>query len=114
MPSFPPPTTYRPPAPSSGDAGAPEPGSRVVRVGAVIGAGVVAASLASVPGALRVAPAVPAEGLVNVWLALVACALVPAIACVVILRAAREGLRAFGGPGASATALGFVAWATAT
>jgi hypothetical protein len=86
----------------------------VVRFGAIIGAGVVAASLASIPAALRVAPAVPSEGLVDVWLALVACALLPAIAGVAVLRAAREGLRAFGGPGASARALGFVVWATAT
>src|SRR3989442_1076731 len=59
MPSIPPPTTFRPPAPSSGE---PERVSRVLRFGAVVGAGVIAAALAAIPAAMRVAAAAPAGG----------------------------------------------------
>src|SRR5258706_15175327 len=108
-----PPTTFRPPAPSTGEP-EPERGSRVVRFGAVVGAGVLAAAIATIPAGMRVAPTVPGEVPLDVWLTLAACAMPPAIVAVAILRGAREGLRAFGGPQASASAFGFVLWLFAT
>jgi hypothetical protein len=45
-----------------------------------------------------------------VWIALAAAALVPMTAAVVVLRGAREGLRAFAGPGAGLRASGVGLW----
>ena len=44
------------------------------------------------------------------WVALAAAALVPMVAAVVVLRGAREGLRAFAGPGAGLRAFGVGLW----
>jgi hypothetical protein len=81
----------------------------VLRVGAVVGAGAAAAVVCVVPAALRVS----SEGEPGVGQALVAlsaCALVPMIASIVVLRGAREGLRAFAGPGAGLRAFGVGLW----
>jgi hypothetical protein len=60
---------------------------------------------------MRVATALGAEGTGRAWTGLAASALVPMVATVVILRGAREGLRAFGGPGAELRAYGAALWA---
>jgi hypothetical protein len=60
---------------------------------------------------MRVAAALGAEGTGRAWTGLAAAALVPMVATVVILRGAREGLRAFGGPGAELRAYGAALWA---
>jgi hypothetical protein len=109
--SSPPPTYYRPPPPEGGG----EPVAPILRrVGAVVGAGVIAAGLACVPAALRVAAASVPEGFPGAWLALVACAIVPCVVGVAVLRSAREGLRAFAGPDASLHLLGLIAWIVST
>ena len=79
-----------------------EPGTFVTRFGAVVGLAVAAAAACSVPAAVRVARSLPGvEGAVEqAWFALAAASLPPMLAAVMVLRAAREGLRAFGGPGA--------------
>ena len=82
-------------------------GSFVVRFGTAVGLGAVAALAGAVPATLRVASvATEGPGAARVWLALAAAALVPMVVAVVVLRGAREGLRAFGGPGAGLRASG--------
>jgi len=81
------------------------------RAGSLLGAGAIAASLASVPAALRVASAASPLG---AWLAIVACILVPAITAVAVVRGARDGWSAFEGADAGVDAAGVVAWTLAT
>jgi hypothetical protein len=83
------------------------------RAGSVLGAGAVAASLAAVPASLRIAhdASVP---LLGAWLAVVACAMLPAIAFVAILRGARRGLQAFAGPDAPLVFVAGIAWCAST
>jgi len=89
-----------------------EPGSFVTRFGAVVGLAVAAAAACSVPAAVRVARSLPGvEGAVEqAWFALAATSLVPMLAAVMVLRSAREGLRAFGGPGAQLRIYGVLLW----
>jgi hypothetical protein len=82
-------------------------GSIVLRVGAGVGASVLAASLCVVPAALRIG------GGASTWVVLAALALAPMIVAVPVLRRARVGLRAFGGPHASASMLAVVLWLVA-
>jgi hypothetical protein len=97
-------------------APAPSPvedtGSLVTRFGAVVGLAVAAAAASSVPAAVRVARSVPGmEGAVgHAWVALAAATLLPMLAAVMVLRAAREGLRAFGGPAAQLRIYGVLLW----
>jgi hypothetical protein len=88
-----------------------EGGSLVVRFGTAVGLGAVAALAAVLPATMRVALAAgDRAGSARVWLALGAAALGPMVASVVVLRGAREGLRAFGGPGAGLRAFGLGLW----
>lgn len=97
-------------------ASAPPPpkadtGSFVVRFGTAVGLGAVAALAGAVPATLRVASvAAHGPGAVRVWIALAAAALLPMVVAVVVLRGAREGLRAFAGPGAGLRVAGAGLW----
>jgi hypothetical protein len=97
----------RPPPP----APAPESGSAVVRFGTAVGMGAVAALVGVLPATMRVASSGAEEpGVTRAWVALAAAAFGPMVAAVVILRGARGGLRAFGGPGAELRAFGVGLW----
>jgi hypothetical protein len=86
-------------------------GSFVVRFGTAVGLGAVAALVGAIPATLRVASvATEGPGAAQVWLALAAAALVPMVLAVVVLRGAREGLRAFAGPGAGLRLAGVGLW----
>jgi hypothetical protein len=89
----------------------PQP-SLAFRAGSLLGAGTFAALASVFPSALRVASFVP-SGL-GPWLALAACATVPATIAVAVLRSAREGARAFAGDDASLAAWSVGAWALST
>jgi len=96
-----------PPSPRVAVQGAP----LVVRFGTSVGLGAVAALAAAIPATMRIAPVVgDGVGAARVWLALAAATLVPMLAAVAVLRGAREGLRAFAGPGAGLRALGASLW----
>jgi hypothetical protein len=97
------------PAPATPPALPDERGSTVVRVGTAVGSGAMAALACAVPAAMRVASA-DGPGTASTWVALAAVALGPMIAAVVVLRGAREGLRAFAGPGAGLRAFGIGLW----
>ncbi len=86
-----------------------ERGATLLRVGATVGAGAAAAIVCVVPATLRVATD-GEPGVAQALIALAACALVPMIASIVALRGAREGLRAFAGPGAGLRAFGVGLW----
>ncbi len=97
-----------PPPPSARPG---ETGSLVSRFGTTVGLGAAAAMACALPATLRVSRALGgAESPLLVWVALAAIALVPMIASLVVLRRAREGWRAFGGPGASAFIYGVSLW----
>jgi hypothetical protein len=86
-----------------------ERGSAVLRMSAAVGAGALAALACVLPGALRVALGSDV-GVGRGLVALAACALVPMIASIVVLRGAREGLRAFSGQEAGLRAVGVGLW----
>jgi hypothetical protein len=90
---------------------AAEAGSFIVRLGTAVGLGALAALAGAVPATFRVA-SVAADGPATwrVWCALAAGALVPMVAAVVVLRGAREGLRAFVGPGTGLRVAGAGLW----
>ncbi|MCL2449597.1 MAG: hypothetical protein FWD17_11675 [Polyangiaceae bacterium] len=67
----------------------------ILRLGTAVGLGAGAALACVLPATLRVA-AVSPEGGPRVWITLGAAALLPMIGAVVVLRGARDGLRAFG------------------
>jgi hypothetical protein len=72
-----------------------------VRFGTAVGLAAVAALACVVPAAMRVASSDAGDvGKTHAWIALAAAALLPMLAAVVVLRGAREGLRAFAGSGA--------------
>jgi hypothetical protein len=81
-----------------------------MRFGTAVGLAAVAALACALPAAMRVSSANAAEGTARVWVALAAAALGPMVAAVVVLRGAREGLRAFGGPGSALRAFGAALW----
>jgi len=87
-----------------------ESGSLVMRFGAAVGLAVGAAAACSVPASVRVARSLPGMALEHTWVALAAASLVPMLAAVIVLRAAREGLRAFAGPGANLRIFGVGLW----
>jgi hypothetical protein len=72
------------------------------------------ASLAcSIPATTRVSASVAhIHGPARVWVALAAAALVPMLLAILVLRIAREGLRAFGGAGWQLRAYGAALWLT--
>ncbi len=106
MPS--PPST-KPPLPLS-PGPSEETGSLVLRFGTAVGLAAVAAMAASFPAALRVGAGLGDDGTGRVWTVLASASLVPMVSAVVVLRGAREGLRAFGGPGAELRAYGVALW----
>lgn len=84
----------------------------VLRFGTTFGAGVLGAAVAAIPAAIRVAAgAVPACSPYNAWLMLTVAGVVPMVIAIVLLRGARVGLKAFGGPGKWTRFSGFVLWA---
>lgn len=98
-------SAYPPPAPSAG----PDERSATLRVGGAVGAAALATFACVVPAAMRVA-STPELGTLQAWAALFAAALGPMVAAVVVLRGAREGLRAFAGSGAELRAFGVGLW----
>ncbi len=74
-----------------------------------MGAGAGAAIVCVLPAALRVASH-GEPGVAPALVSLAACALAPMIAAVAVLRGAREGMRAFAGPGAGLRAFGVGLW----
>jgi hypothetical protein len=96
-----------PPPPRVAEGG----GSFLVRTGTALGSAAFAALGCALPATLRVASlADAAASAPRAWLALAAVALVPMVAAVVVLRGAREGMRAFAGPGAGLRAFGVALW----
>jgi hypothetical protein len=95
----------------------PEAGSIVLRFGSAVGLASAAALACAVPPALRISAALGADGTAatpptgRAWIGLAAAALVPMVGTVIVLRGAREGLRAFGGAGAELRAYGGGLWA---
>jgi len=87
-----------------------EAGSWVTRFGTAVGLAAVAALACALPAAMRISSANASESTARVWVALAAAALGPMVAAVVVLRGAREGLRAFGGPGSALRAFGVTLW----
>jgi hypothetical protein len=74
----------------------PKPGpTRVLRLGTAVGLAAAASLACVLPATLRIAGS-SSEGATRVWIALGAAALGPMVAAIVVLRGAREGLRAFG------------------
>jgi hypothetical protein len=103
-----------PSTPPSPPARPREPGSLVSRFGTTVGVAAAAALACAFPATLRVSRALGGvESTAHVWLALASAVLVPMIAAVFVLRRAREGWRAFGGPGASAFVYGVSLWLAA-
>jgi hypothetical protein len=95
---------------------APETGSFGLRFGTAVGVAGAAALACAVPAALRISAGFGADataatpGTGKAWVGLAAAALAPMVAAVVILRGAREGLRAFGGEGGELRAYGVGLW----
>jgi hypothetical protein len=84
-----------------------------VRIGTALGLAAAGALACALPAALRVsssASGAGATGTVRAWFALAAAGLVPMLASVVVLRGAREGLRAFTGEGAGLRVWGAGMW----
>ncbi len=82
-----------------------------MRFGTAVGVAAVAAMAGALPAALRVGAGLGQDGTGRVWTGLAAASLVPMVGTVVVLRGAREGLRAFGGTGADLRAYGVALWA---
>lgn len=96
-----------PPPPRAAEGG----GSFFVRLGTALGVAAVAALACALPATLRVASLTDSRASTpHTWLALAATALLPMLAAVVVLRGAREGIRAFAGPGAGLRAFGVGLW----
>src|SRR5208283_2583547 len=88
-------------------------GSLLVRIGTALGLSAAAALACALPAALRVSSAgggSGANGTAHAWVALAAAELVPMLVAVLVLRGAREGLRAFTGEGAGLRAWGMAVW----
>jgi hypothetical protein len=84
----------------------------VTRFGTAFGVAALGASLAAIPAAIRIGAAdAPACGTMNAWMVLAGVGVGPMLAAIVVLRGARVGLKAFGGPGADTRLAAFVLWA---
>jgi hypothetical protein len=80
-------------------------------LGTAVGLAALAALACALPATLRVSAAVAGtEGAPRVSVALAAAALAPMIVSIIVLRSAREGLRAFVGPGLELRAYGVFLW----
>lgn len=100
--------SYAPPPRSS----AARP-SLVARFGSAVGMAAAAALVCVLPAALRVSAdlaGVSGTQTIRVWLALAAVTLGPMLGAILVLRGAREGLRAFLGPRALLSAFGVGLW----
>ena len=104
------PSPSQPPGPIAPNP-SEETGSFVLRFGTAVGLAAAAALASALPAAMRVAAALGAEGTGRAWTGLAALSLAPMVATVVVLRGAREGLRAFAGPGAGLRLYGAMLWA---
>jgi hypothetical protein len=88
-----------------------EGASAVLRFGTAVGMAVLAALASTGPAAMRVSSAVASgPGTARIWLALAAAALAPMVAAIIVLRRARDGLRAFAGDSAGPRAFGVGLW----
>ncbi|MCL2777170.1 MAG: hypothetical protein FWD73_04135 [Polyangiaceae bacterium] len=96
-----PPTLDREPFEGNGT-----PGSRVTRFGTVVGGGVLAALVASIPAELRIG-----GGSIATWLALSSVITPIGIGVVFVFRRARVGLRHVTGNSSSLFAFGVLSWA---
>ncbi len=94
-----------PPPPTSVE----DAGSLVLRFGTAMGLTATAALACAVPASIRIARGLDGS-VAHVWVGLAAAALGPMLVMVIALRAAREGLRAFVGPGAALRAYGVGLW----
>src|SRR5262245_15560045 len=98
FPSSPPSSSWRPPQlkpPSD-----LESGHRLLRFGALVGAGALSTLAATVPAAIRVADVPDAvDGVLQMWMAIAGAAVVPTILATAALRGARASLHAFTGAG---------------
>jgi hypothetical protein len=83
----------------------------VLRFGTAVGLAAAAALTCALPATMRISAAIDSEATARIWAGLAATALVPMVAMVVVLRGAREGLRAFAGEGAELRAYGVGLWA---
>jgi hypothetical protein len=82
-----------------------------MRFGTAVGLAAVAALACATPAWVRVEHGLTgADGSARVWLALASAALGPMLVSVIVLRAARDGLKAFSGPGAGLRAFGVALW----
>ncbi len=88
---------------------APPPPPLTVRAGSLLGAGTVAAALASAPSALRVAS--ESHGAAVAWIAIAACLTLPASIAIALLRSAREGVRSFAGQDMALAGWSVASWA---
>jgi hypothetical protein len=86
--------------------------SLVLRFGTAVGLAAAAAMAGALPAALRIGAGLGQDATGRVWTCLAAASLVPMVCAVVVLRGAREGLRAFGGPEAELRAYGVALWAS--
>jgi hypothetical protein len=84
----------------------------LIRLGTAFGLSVAAALACALPAALRVSASGVATGTTTgrIWIALAAADLLPMLMAVVVLRGAREGLRALAGEGAGLRAWGLALW----
>jgi hypothetical protein len=82
-----------------------------MRFGTAVGLAAVAALACAAPAWVRVERALSgADGSARIWLALASAALGPMLVSIIVLRASRDGLKAFGGPGAGLRAFGTALW----
>lgn len=88
-----------------------DPGAPLTRVGTVVGGGVCAAIVASVPASIRIGDGGSSSRALDQWLALAALALPVGILCVGVLRRARAGLRVLAGDRATVLVACTVWWA---
>lgn len=100
-----PPTLDQDPAAEDEDAA-----SVVTRFGTAVGAGVMAAVVASLPAALRIGDGASAKEAAALWVALAALLTPLAIATVGVFRRARAGARLLVGPHVTAAAAAVVWW----
>jgi choline-sulfatase len=111
------PTDRPPPAepresPLGGSSETPPPAPLFAQLGSLLGAGTLAALLASGPAAIRVAH--DGGGPLRAWIALGACSLLPMIAAIAFARSARGGARSIAGEDAPLAAWGIAVWAMTT
>jgi len=86
-------------------------GPRILGLGSAVSLAALAALACSIPATTRVSGLVAhLHGPAQVWIALAALAFLPMLMAILVLRAARQGLRAFGGAGSELRAYGVALW----